>query len=539
MPSLRAIYHIATTNLLVRLRDRRFLAVAAGGVYLGHLVVTGDIELALANQNYRGAENTAWIGTLMSLTASIAVLLFGFYLVTGTLERDRQARLGRLIASSPAGSIAYLIGTWVGNALFLLCLVGVMAASAAVLLILRGHGAPHLPSLLAPFALFSGPVATLTAALALAFECLPGLRGRTGGIVYFVLALSMLVLPAATSVPFDPLGMTALHESMTEALLTQQPGAAPGDMFSFGYFEDIGTLTAFHWPGVTVTAQLLLQRLGIVVGSLGLVIGASGFFQRFDPSPEGWTRYRRWAGGLLSTTPSTPSSSSSETKIDSLPLSTFGSEGPADEMQDAEDRPCPSVGSLPGRRTFRPLRMVRAELRLALSERSWTWRLGALGLVGAGFVRPDSTGVLTLAWLWPLMLWSALGTRATTFRTKPLLTTTLYPWAQRLAAWGAGAVVALGMSLGPLLLGGRVVALVGVVFVPALALAAGRVSGTPRLFEIAFLLLWYLGPANQQAVLDFTGSTSVPLTTQGVYLLSTLVLLWLAVPERENLFSAR
>jgi hypothetical protein len=95
------------------------------------------------------------------------------------------------------------------------------------------------------------------------------------------------------------------------------------------------------------------------------------------------------------------------------------------------------------------------------------------------------------------------------------------------------------MSLGPLLLGGRIVALVGVVFVPALALAAGRASGTPRLFEIAFLLLWYLGPANQQAVLDFTGSTTVPLTTWSTYLLSTLVLLWLAVPEREKLFSNR
>lgn len=436
MHSLRTIYHVAKTNLLVRLRDRRFLAVAAGGVYLGHLVVAGDIELALANQNYRGAENTAWIGTLMSLTASIAVLLFGFYLVTGTLERDRQARRGPLIASSPAGSLAYLVGTWVGNALFLLSLIGVMAASAAVLLVLRGQGAPHLPSLLVPFALFSGPVATLTAALALAFECLPGLRGRTGGIVYFVLALSLLILPAATPVPADPLGMTALHESMTEALLTQQPRATPGDMFSFGYFEDVGTLTVFHWPGVAVTAQLLFQRLGFVVGSLGLVIGATGFFQRFDPSPEGWARYRRWAQGLLPTTSSTSSSSPPETKVSSLPVSTSGVEETSGEMQDATDRGRASVASLPGRRTFRPLRMVRAELRLALGERSWTWRLGALGLIGAGFFRPDSSGVITLSWLWPLMLWSALGTRATTFRTKPLLTTTLYPWAQRLAAWG-------------------------------------------------------------------------------------------------------
>jgi hypothetical protein len=169
--------------------------------------------------------------------------------------------------------------------------------------------------------------------------------------------------------------------------------------------------------------------------------------------------------------------------------------------------------------------MIGGELRLALKPRSWTWRLGALALIIAGFVLPSSRGVLALAWIWPMTLWASLGTRAATHRTGPLVATSLYPRAQRVAAWAAGALVALGMSLGPLLVGGNFGVLVGVAFVPALALAAGCGSGTPRLFEITFLLLWYLGPANRQAALDFGGVAPAPPTTQAAYLLAAALLL--------------
>jgi hypothetical protein len=91
------------------------------------------------------------------------------------------------------------------------------------------------------------------------------------------------------------------------------------------------------------------------------------------------------------------------------------------------------------------------------------------------------------------------------------------------------------MCLGPLLLGGTGGVLVGAAFVPALALAAGRVSGTQRLFEITFLLLWYLGPANRQAVLDFSGVTAAPPTTQVGYLGAAIVLLGLAVTRLQSM----
>jgi hypothetical protein len=49
--------------------------------------------------------------------------------------------------------------------------------------------------------------------------------------------------------------------------------------------------------------------------------------------------------------------------------------------------------------------------------------------------------------------------------------------------------------------------LVGALFVPTLALALGTASGTRKLFEMSYLLIWYLGPVNRLVPLDFPGVT--------------------------------
>jgi hypothetical protein len=48
----------------------------------------------------------------------------------------------------------------------------------------------------------------------------------------------------------------------------------------------------------------------------------------------------------------------------------------------------------------------------------------------------------------------------------------------------------------------------GALFIPSLALASGVWSGTSKLFEILYILIWYLGPLNKVTELDFIGSHS-------------------------------
>jgi hypothetical protein len=48
--------------------------------------------------------------------------------------------------------------------------------------------------------------------------------------------------------------------------------------------------------------------------------------------------------------------------------------------------------------------------------------------------------------------------------------------------------------------------LIGALFIPTLALGLGVWSGSSKLFEIVYLLLWYLGPMHATLQLDFMGS---------------------------------
>ena len=48
----------------------------------------------------------------------------------------------------------------------------------------------------------------------------------------------------------------------------------------------------------------------------------------------------------------------------------------------------------------------------------------------------------------------------------------------------------------------------GALFIPSLALACGVWSGTSKLFEILYMVIWYLGTMNNVPGLDYIGAKS-------------------------------
>ena len=71
---------------------------------------------------------------------------------------------------------------------------------------------------------------------------------------------------------------------------------------------------------------------------------------------------------------------------------------------------------------------------------------------------------------------------------------------------------------------------VGAVFIPALALAGGVWTGNSRLFEVVFVVLWYIGAINHVPVLDFMGvtSTAIAMRIPLAYGCAVVALLFLA-----------
>jgi hypothetical protein len=512
MAFLRAWYHVARAEVLPRLRSRRFPLVAAAGLFLSHVVTAGDVELVVAGR-FRGIENTAWIGSVAALTASTAVLFAGFFLTRGAVRRDRSRGAAPLVASSPIRSGTYLFGKWAGATAYLLALVGVMAAGAAGLFALRRTAGGGPLAFAVPFLLFPAPVAAAVASVAVAFDCLPGLNGSAGAAVYLVGAVVVVGLPATGSVPLDVTGLGAVRGSLQQAAAAEHPSVDPGAGFVFGYVRDVGALTSFPWGGVAVTTELVAERLGLVGAGAALVAGAALAFRRFDPAPGFLARLR---GPLRAALPLPRFPGEADA---SSPRAGERASSPALASSDADAAPGSSTGPslAPAQRALRPAWLFALELRIAVARRSWTWWIGAFGIAGAGAALPEAPGVLAAAWLWPLPAWAGLASRASSRRLRPLVGASLCARTQKVSAWAAGAVLPLALTAGPLLLAGRLGGLVGAAFVPALALAAGRFAESVPAFHGAYLGLWYLGPANRVAALDFSGAAAAPPATLAAF----------------------
>ena len=186
-----------------------------------------------------------------------------------------------------------------------------------------------------------------------------------------------------------------------------------------------------------------------------------------------------------------------------------------------------------------------AELRLMLNGIPWWWVLVALGLVLACLFAPLDVAhqyLLPAAWIWPVLLWSPMGNRELRHRANQLVFSVAYPIRQQLpASWIAGWILALAAGGGlavRLIAAGQREALfawiVGSAFIPTLAIALGIWSGSSKLFEVVYILLWYAGPMNRVAFLDYMGVTegALALGIPWYFLGSTVLLLILAVIGR-------
>lgn len=160
-----------------------------------------------------------------------------------------------------------------------------------------------------------------------------------------------------------------------------------------------------------------------------------------------------------------------------------------------------------------------AELRLALQGLRWWWYLMAAGLLIAQLAAPleISRGpLLGFAWIWPALIWSAMGSRESRFGMRQLLFSCAKILPRQFAAcWLAGLAVACLTGAGAatrLVIAGNFHGLAGwlagAAFLPSLALALGLWSGTSKLFEGLFTMWWYVGPMNHVPGLDFTGTAN-------------------------------
>ncbi|HXZ26592.1 MAG TPA: hypothetical protein VEG08_01190 [Terriglobales bacterium] len=489
MTTARVLYHLVRADFLERVRRRSFLLILGFAAWLGYLAAVGRIMLNLGE--YRGVYNSAWIGALMALVTTSFLSLAGFYMVKNAIDRDEQTRVGQILAATPMSKPFYTLAKALSNFVVLAAMVGVLGVAAVAMQLARGED-PHLRlwPLLSPFLLIAVPGMAVTAALAVLFESISWLRRGLGNVVYFFLWTTLLALSAGSNLP-DFAGIDLFMNDMGAGVRA----VASNYKEAFTLELNVGGVTLppkrFVWNGLHWSAGMVGGRLAWLVIAVFLALLAAVFFHRFDPARE---RRRGGKGSDL--------------------------EPAAEENGDTHLAPVHLTPLPPAQRRFPFSHLVLAEVRLMLKGRSRWWYLVALGLWLGTLLSPLEAArqVLAFAWIWPVLLWSAMGMRESRFATDALVFSCAHSLRRQLpAAWLAGVLLAAITGSGGalrFLLGGHWVSLLAwgaaVLFIPSFALACGVWSGGSKLFEAIFTIWWYVGPVNHAPEADFVGVSPSP-----------------------------
>ena len=532
------IGRMARADFQERSRGFGFVATLAIALYGGYAFLPPNHApyATLRFADHRGIYNSAWVGAAISMLTAIFVGLVGYYVIKNAVDRDRRTGVGQILAASPITRLEYVLGKAISNLAVLASIALAMAVSAGVTQVVRGEDAQiELGKLLAPYLILTLPSLTMIAALAVAFECTPGLRGGAGNVAYFFVWILGLAASGVglQSTGRDFLGFGLLLPSMLAAVKDAFPEYDPatGRMALGLNFSSTGAwnLSTFVWNGVEWQPWMIGYRLAWVMGAFGLACGAAFVFDRFAGEGGAASGRRRRRKPALARSESENSSGESPDFAKHVGLAALD----------------PSSARVVSSSHF--LRLLVAETKLLVKGTSRWWWLVALGLGIASLVAPLHAGrqwVLPFAAIWPVLLWSPMGSREARFGTDRILFSTPHPVRLQIpAAWLAGVCVSLvvsGAMVLRLLLAGEwgamAAVLVGSCFVPALALALGVWTGSSRAFEGLYTALWYVGPLQPIPFLDFMGASreAVRMGMPFVFAGASAVLLALAFVGRRH-----
>lgn len=491
MKTIRVIYHLARADFYERIRRYSFLITLGLSALLAYQTAIGNLSVRLGT--YRGEFNSAWVGSMVALIATFFFGWFGFYLIKGSIQRDRDTGVGEIIATTPLTRPVYAVGKWISNIAVFMAMLTILAIATIGIQFLAGESMHiELVAMYSPFLFVAIPLLALVAAIAVLFETIGFLRGGFGNIVYFFLFIVLLAgSMELTNSAIEPTGMLLFQESMGAATLAKFPDYQGG--FVLGASPNSITDT-FQWDGVEWTANLVMTRFSLIGAALIVVMLAAIFFDRFDTS-----RYKKFRRVK------------EIKKSDTLDIKELESTNSVSSIT------FQSIAAATSKFSF--FNAYFSELKLLIKGQKWWWYAIAGGLIVAGFVNEATVTqevILPITWIWPILIWSSMGNRESRHNMQQLVFSSTAPlWRQIPTQWLAGFTITIGIAIGAIIrfaIEGDVVQLIallsGAIFIPSLALVSGVWSGSSKPFEILYLLIWYMGPMNRIPALDYVGVTT-------------------------------
>ena len=434
---------------------------------------------------YRGIYNSAWMGATLAMINSMMLPLFSFYLIKNSLKLDRLNHCNEILAASTLNRFHYLFGKFVSNVGILLTFIFIMSFVAIFVQLYQGEDYQlDIIAIIKPQLYLVIPVLFVVAAMAILFETISWLRNGFGNFAYLYVWMFMFI-----GMMENDLGPELILSQMENTVLN-----LGGEINSIVIGGSIinEPLKTFLWTGFEISNKVYFSiQIYFIITAIALLLSMA-FFKRYDVSGESWIRRVIKFKGK------------SKVKVEP-------------QLNKSTNLSALSVmPSYPLKFTF--FRIVKGELSLLIASINWFWKLISLAQIIAALVLPleiVKNILLLVHGVWAALMISGLGNRDIKANTLDLVNSSPFSETARLAsAWVSGITVLLILSSG--LIARFVIEmeienvlqlLASALFIAALALTLGRLTGTSRAFESIFIMIWYIGPADGRRFLDFLGKT--------------------------------
>ncbi len=506
---MKYVGSIIKADYLQRTRSYAFLITLAISLYIAYTFVPapGAAYTTVRVGNFIGVYNSAWIGYVTAIMTSVFLSLIGFYLVNNSIKKDIGTGVGMIIAATSIRNFKYLLSKALSNFLVLLSITAIVFIMSIMLFFIRGNRYSfEVTQFILPYTIVVLPALFFISSLAVVAEVFLGRRPVIQYLLFFALfnfisANVMMTKGSTMIMMLDPFGVKAVTMGMEDFVQTHFNKQL--HVVSMGFnFSDKQDVKTFVFEGIQWQSAFIISRFMWIGFSLLLIFISSKFFHRFDVKERINTKKKK------SLTPNISSGLiTGDINLSALPVIT------------------PAYGILP---------FIKTELLMLFRKGSkWFWLVNIGGMIALIFAPLSIAHQIILPALWFLQVsrWSDIATKEKINRIHYFTYASYQPIKRLLVSQMiAGIILAVALAL-PLiiryLINGDFIPILnivaGAVFIVALAVCFGILSGGNKLFEILFFLLTYCA-INKIPFTDYFGGLHNDLNYSG-FMLAMIVLL--------------
>lgn len=537
MNNIRIICSIAVADFLDRIRNKGILITIMIIMYISYLFVPDKgatayftLKISSGGYNYRGIYNSQWLGVLSTVCFIIVFSLIGFYIAKNCIKREINLGIGQISATSSVQKWKYIIGKVLSNVMYLSVTLIAVLVTIIMLQLVRGESSSiNIVSYLLPYIVFIIPLIVIISTIAVIFEIIPFLRGTIGNIAYFFLWAILIAKTMESNNSLRKFDLTGVSTIVDKIIIAVKKIVGADVDSMIGYVaEPFSNMKTFLWSEQWWELNLIPSRLLWILITLSVLLPFIIIFNRRDLAKK------------------VRLSKSNKKKSSKLTKTNIGNAKKDIVLTKYEN----------SKNRFRIFKMIYLEL-LKVSKglpKFWYVFMISINIISIIFMNNNEIVrrlILPINWIMPLFLWSRFSIIEKSNNTECYtFACNFYRVNQFFTIILSGVIFTIFMNLGLIIsfaLKGSILSVVyivlGSVFIIAMAFFIGSSVGNSTIYELIYIIIWYVGILNQMPYLDFLGITqnSQNMNVPFIFFIISVIMITLSYFQRvkrlKNMFN--